>query len=1004
MVKSRKFDSLNKSTKSGNVSSIKLEDENSLDLPLQGERARSSSVRDELSSQEDEVAFLSNGMKSQNHGNKPELPNSTSTLEIKKGRDRQHSKAYKTKPQLTSDTSVSEDNKSPKKVKRKRRMTKKAQEGLIIEEGKRKEKQRLRRPYKKRTASSGVRGESVCKVAVEEGGSLNEEDDSLNSLDVEDISCCLCNCSIDFSERETFLWQNENDGKFLPSLDQDDENVCEKTERLTIEKEENSQCELANGSCDNQYDSNSASSSATLINEDERERREPILHPKANIESVDKELGGRVNDTLRKIPSKFYDRENALLICDTCNRSYHQRCHFVPVFCIPRGEWHCLICQFKNGGGKDRKDVLPAKRNVRQNKKANKNIGIENAHDASIILGKESYDALSKPISIAEIDTLFPQVHRNGKMVEATKQTITHDQTKCSKVIPAERTVKDRFEFQSAPLKASLLQRELFHRIKTRIDLNLSRVRLSQNTIRAYSQTDRARKTLLDRYEKTGTLPQEFNQSMLRMAESKQKIRGIMTSVQRMIQNRNDRLIMEKWLLQQFTEEVQNEAKHCSKESQASPFSKEDAGLCAERKNNGRSEIESKLFTGLQRREEPRFSLEDYDGDYDGCVEAAKENVRITSSDELSKLIGKNDCVDDPTDKVKCMMCFSGHVEHGNDVIMCDGEHCFRAFHMHCLRPKVTQQMLDEDENGTFFCPFCTAFANLIHYVEDEYFGDETAIESSASWEKADDIFPEADFEFIAASAFEGGLQNNKADEFLSSLLGIEIEKGRGIKRSPLCMNKDEISSSDDESDNNYSSDDSGKGSSDAVSSIEWDIDKSEVAALSSDSSDSSDEKVQSSIKITNGRRTSLRRKATYVSSENESRKKSPIRDIGALDESNILPGRRKRTKVDYRRLNDALFGDLSEIELALGDDDEYEVGMELKKNKKKIIKKAHQSKRAVVDAKKRRQAQPTRKLDKPNEKKKGKRSASKNLSSEGGEGSFSENKKGKKRKQATRK
>ena len=34
---------------------------------------------------------------------------------------------------------------------------------------------------------------------------------------------------------------------------------------------------------------------------------------------------------------KFYDRNNALVYCDTCNRLYHQKCHFVPLLVVPRG-------------------------------------------------------------------------------------------------------------------------------------------------------------------------------------------------------------------------------------------------------------------------------------------------------------------------------------------------------------------------------------------------------------------------------------------------------------------------------------------------------------------------------------------------------------------------------------------------------------------------------------------------------------------------------------------
>jgi len=45
------------------------------------------------------------------------------------------------------------------------------------------------------------------------------------------------------------------------------------------------------------------------------------------------------------LPESLYDGSNTIVFCDTCNRPYHQRCHFVPLITIPRGEWHCLLCQ-----------------------------------------------------------------------------------------------------------------------------------------------------------------------------------------------------------------------------------------------------------------------------------------------------------------------------------------------------------------------------------------------------------------------------------------------------------------------------------------------------------------------------------------------------------------------------------------------------------------------------------------------------------------------------------
>jgi hypothetical protein len=47
------------------------------------------------------------------------------------------------------------------------------------------------------------------------------------------------------------------------------------------------------------------------------------------------------------LPMALYDRHNALVYCDSCNRLYHQKCHFVPLLVIPRSDWNCLICSLQ---------------------------------------------------------------------------------------------------------------------------------------------------------------------------------------------------------------------------------------------------------------------------------------------------------------------------------------------------------------------------------------------------------------------------------------------------------------------------------------------------------------------------------------------------------------------------------------------------------------------------------------------------------------------------------
>ena len=69
-----------------------------------------------------------------------------------------------------------------------------------------------------------------------------------------------------------------------------------------------------------------------------------------------------------------------------------------------------------------------------------------------------------------------------------------------------------------------------------------------------------------------------------------------------------------------------------------------------------------------------------------------------------------------------------------NNVLICYGEECFRAFHMICLDPPIDPLLLTEnDDNGngnsngkdkSWFCPYYTALAETVHYVGEEYSGD----------------------------------------------------------------------------------------------------------------------------------------------------------------------------------------------------------------------------------------------------------------------------------------
>ena len=122
------------------------------------------------------------------------------------------------------------------------------------------------------------------------------------------------------------------------------------------------------------------------------------------------------------------------------------------------------------------------------------------------------------------------------------------------------------------------------------------------------------------------------------------------------------------------------------------------------------------------------------------------------------------------------------------------------------------------------------------------------------------------------------------------------------------------------------------------MSSVELKIDKSELAALSDGGGGSSSEE-DSSLSGASSTSTAKKRKSRRLRNKKQnasghSATTSLVEPGADFDENNIIEGKRQRKFVDYRKLNDALFGDLSAKERAkLDDKDDF---VEVQKQKRK--------------------------------------------------------------------
>lgn len=231
-----------------------------------------------------------------------------------------------------------------------------------------------------------------------------------------------------------------------------------------------------------------------------------------------------------------------------------------------------------------------------------------------------------------------------------------------------------------------------------------------------------------------------------------------------------------------------------------------------------------------------------------------------------------------------CHWCHQNHATDENDLVMCDGKHCYRAFHFDCVQLSL-QEAEEEDD---WFCPLCQGLARLLHEVQSFEEGDEwegkryarlvedQSMGSVASWDGVGDALPTAESDYHFAKDFAQGKRTPAIQQWLSDIIGMTYD-----------VDEDE----DDDSFDSLSEDDDAE-SHDMDGEIQ--VSKDEVAALSGVSEDDSSDSSQIS------RRRSRRSSARSVETSS---------DIGKLDMANIVEGRRSRSQVDYLQLNDTLFG-----------------------------------------------------------------------------------------------
>ncbi len=572
---------------------------------------------------------------------------------------------------------------------------------------------------------------------------------------------------------------------------------------------------------------------------------------------------------------RFYDRNNALVYCDTCNRLYHQKCHFVPLLVVPRGEFHCLICTIQQ-----QKQTSPSKKR------------------------KSSIKTAPEPP--------IPEIFLNRKITDQLFQTPPIPSTETLDI----KKLQHEWEVATGHAKAKLWNHQ-FKQLRTFLKSQASNIRMANTTLATMTSTKRNRQHFLQ--TKVGTKSsQELAQTLCKLTGAKFKIREALLSLEALRVNNEaiDFAGLNAWCREHpkhANHVFPSGSDHCRKERRIVPRTRE-------RKQEEKTSDEIPTEITLCDSKESKSTSKSKKG------EKQKNQSEKKASEQ------EDDDSGITLDDLQCAVCMIGDATDENDVLLCDGKDCHRAFHMKCVYPNVKPEEI-ENEDEDWFCPICSQSTELMGEIHDLCVGDENEEASIESWDDVhEDVFPGSQWEYETAQKILKGKRNEDTQRLLTMFLGEDIHK----KKVQMPVGSD----SEDENDYSLFDEDSfqerrqkekdEQSFADSVASseatlldyddIDYRVKKSELDALSEEEGSESESEEDKDDDNSENR---VRRSRRLEKKEEQDEAK-PM-DMGAdFDEANIIVGKRTRKRVNYRKLNDMMFGDLSDQQQGIidgGDD-----------------------------------------------------------------------------------
>jgi hypothetical protein len=606
------------------------------------------------------------------------------------------------------------------------------------------------------------------------------------------------------------------------------------------------------------------------------------------------------------LPQEMYDTHNALVYCDSCDRMYHQKCHFVPILKLPQGDWNCLICALK----------------VKDEKLFSSPPGLE---------------------------------YKDGER---------------------------QFEYSSRLKKAQLWQQQL-RSAKTFLNSQASNIRMSQAALDTLTSTKRNRAMILASRHKS----QELAQTLLRMTTAKFKLRQALMSLEELRVSTSTNTICPSKLVEwchQHPKHAHHTVPHGMElflhHQRAVPRTREmkldkqparvllpvpsdsipKEIVCASPPPPPTTTTTTTTTTTSSTATTSTATTST--ATTNTATNTATSTTKAAETSTTPHPKQKKETLDDPKsadddsgitlDDLQCCICMVGESTDDNDVILCDGEGCYRAFHMKCICPAIKSEDVQEEDQD-WFCPLCSAASNLTHQMqiacEPDFDNGEEEQDEDDEWDTPRDVFPHAQWEYETATKYAQGKQNDATDALLAIYLGEEIVGTNKGTTNPIgsdsedesdyslfdeksCGRKKKAREEEEDDDDNDGEEDSSDRSSKATwlsSSVDMSIGRAELDALSEQEEEDDDSRSNASSSGSSNNRRRSRRLRAIEETENQEN------TIGAdFDESNILEGKRRRKAVNYQKLNDSLFGKLSEKQKAKLDDGEDYQGKKMAKRK----------------------------------------------------------------------